>query len=73
MCTESVLKVWEMESGKLVYTITDSHGPNILSCFPVVIQPRSRSGGDDVYGVCPQGLGDGVWEAGLHHYRLSWS
>ena len=29
MCTESVLKVWEMESGKLVYTITDSHGPNI--------------------------------------------
>ena len=29
MCTESVLKVWEMESGKLVYTITDAHGPNI--------------------------------------------
>jgi len=25
VCTESVLKVWEMESGKLVYTITDAH------------------------------------------------
>ncbi|XP_052272714.1 WD repeat-containing protein 64-like isoform X3 [Dreissena polymorpha] len=25
VCTESVLKVWEMESGKLVYTIVEAH------------------------------------------------
>ncbi|XP_053404636.1 WD repeat-containing protein 64-like isoform X4 [Mercenaria mercenaria] len=29
VCTESVLKVWEMESGKLVYTITDAHKNSI--------------------------------------------
>ncbi|XP_064601013.1 WD repeat-containing protein 64-like [Liolophura sinensis] len=29
VCTESVIKVWEMEAGKLVYQITDAHGPNI--------------------------------------------
>lgn len=29
VCTESVLKVWEMESGKLVYTITDAHKGSI--------------------------------------------
>ncbi|XP_071162911.1 WD repeat-containing protein 64-like isoform X2 [Mytilus edulis] len=29
ICTESVIKVWEYESGKRVYTITDAHGPNV--------------------------------------------
>ncbi|KAI8484012.1 WD repeat-containing protein 64 [Branchiostoma belcheri] len=29
ICTESVLKVWEMDTGKLVYTIVDAHGPNV--------------------------------------------
>ncbi|ESP02905.1 hypothetical protein LOTGIDRAFT_230398 [Lottia gigantea] len=29
VCTESVIKVWEIESGKLVHTITDSHGTGI--------------------------------------------
>ena len=25
VCTEAVLKVWEMEGGKLVYTIPEAH------------------------------------------------
>ncbi|PIK60351.1 hypothetical protein BSL78_02720 [Apostichopus japonicus] len=29
VCTESVIKVWEMETGKLVYMIKDSHGANV--------------------------------------------
>ncbi|KAL3874237.1 hypothetical protein ACJMK2_037280 [Sinanodonta woodiana] len=29
VCTESVLKVWEMDTGKLVYTIPECHGTNI--------------------------------------------
>ncbi|KAL8568266.1 hypothetical protein ACOMHN_040839 [Nucella lapillus] len=29
VCTESVIKVWEMDSGKLVYTISEAHGPNM--------------------------------------------
>nr|XP_054759111.1 WD repeat-containing protein 64-like [Lytechinus pictus] len=28
VCTESVIKVWELESGKAVYHVTGSHGPN---------------------------------------------
>ncbi|XP_035826428.1 WD repeat-containing protein 64 [Aplysia californica] len=28
-CTESVIKVWEMDSGKLVYSIPEAHGPNM--------------------------------------------
>ena len=29
VCTESVVKVWEMETGKLVYQITEAHGANV--------------------------------------------
>ncbi|XP_069117610.1 WD repeat-containing protein 64-like isoform X3 [Argopecten irradians] len=29
VCSESVIKVWEMETGKRVYMIADAHGPNI--------------------------------------------
>jgi WD40 repeat protein len=29
VCSESVLKVWEMESGKFVYQIVEPHGTNI--------------------------------------------
>ena len=29
VCTESVIKVWEAETGKHVYAISDAHGPNI--------------------------------------------
>lgn len=29
VCTESVIKVWEMDTGKHVYQITEAHGPNI--------------------------------------------
>ncbi|XP_021348111.1 WD repeat-containing protein 64-like isoform X3 [Mizuhopecten yessoensis] len=29
VCSESVIKVWEIETGKKVYMIADAHGPNI--------------------------------------------
>ncbi|XP_071795581.1 WD repeat-containing protein 64-like isoform X1 [Asterias amurensis] len=29
VCTESIIKVWELESGKQVYHVTESHGPNV--------------------------------------------
>ncbi|KAK7504770.1 hypothetical protein BaRGS_00003798, partial [Batillaria attramentaria] len=29
VCTESVIKVWELDTGKLVYSITEAHGPNV--------------------------------------------
>ncbi|XP_022089085.1 LOW QUALITY PROTEIN: WD repeat-containing protein 64-like [Acanthaster planci] len=29
VCTESIIKVWELESGKQVYHVTNSHGPNV--------------------------------------------
>ena len=29
MCSESVIRVWETETGKQVYQITEAHGPNI--------------------------------------------
>ncbi|XP_074662420.1 WD repeat-containing protein 64-like [Tubulanus polymorphus] len=29
VCTESVMKIWEMESGKFVYAIKDPHGPGV--------------------------------------------
>ncbi|XP_025104854.1 WD repeat-containing protein 64-like isoform X2 [Pomacea canaliculata] len=29
VCTESVIKVWEMDTGKLVYSISEAHGPNV--------------------------------------------
>ncbi|XP_072032372.1 WD repeat-containing protein 64-like [Amphiura filiformis] len=29
VCSESVIKVWELESGKQVYHITESHGANV--------------------------------------------
>ena len=34
MCSETVLKVWETETGKTVYSIPEPHGPNIeLTCL----------------------------------------
>ncbi|GFS05235.1 WD repeat-containing protein 64 [Elysia marginata] len=34
VCTESVIKVWEMETGKIVYSIPEAHGPNIeVTCI----------------------------------------
>ncbi|XP_071080173.1 WD repeat-containing protein 64-like [Haliotis cracherodii] len=29
VCTESFIKVWEMETGKLVYSIPEAHGPGV--------------------------------------------
>ncbi|XP_041352298.1 WD repeat-containing protein 64-like isoform X2 [Gigantopelta aegis] len=29
VCTESFLKVWEMDTGKVIYSITEAHGPGI--------------------------------------------
>ena len=29
MCTESVIKVWEAETGKFVYQITEAHGAGV--------------------------------------------
>ena len=29
MCSETVIKMWEADSGKLVYQITDSHGSGV--------------------------------------------
>ena len=29
VCTESFVKVWEAETGKLVYQITEAHGSNV--------------------------------------------
>ncbi len=28
LCSESVVKVWERDSGRFVYQISDAHGPN---------------------------------------------
>ncbi|KAJ6664662.1 hypothetical protein lerEdw1_006235 [Lerista edwardsae] len=33
ICAESVVKVWELESGQQIYQIEDAHGPNVeLTC-----------------------------------------
>ena len=29
VCTESTMKVWETETGRLVYQITEAHGANV--------------------------------------------
>ena len=34
VCTESVMKVWEAETGKLVYTVPDAHGSGVeITCI----------------------------------------
>ncbi|XP_062981483.1 WD repeat-containing protein 64 [Elgaria multicarinata webbii] len=36
ICSESFIKVWELESGQLIYQIGDAHGPNIeLTCAAI--------------------------------------
>ena len=34
VCTESVMKVWEAENGKLVYAVPDAHGSGVeITCI----------------------------------------
>ena len=34
ICSESVMKVWEAETGKLVYTVTEPHGSGVeITCI----------------------------------------
>ncbi|XP_070596804.1 WD repeat-containing protein 64-like [Erythrolamprus reginae] len=36
ICSESVVKVWELETGQLIYQIEDAHGPGVeLTCAAV--------------------------------------
>ncbi|XP_063147117.1 WD repeat-containing protein 64 [Candoia aspera] len=36
ICSESVVKVWELETGQLIYQIEDAHGPNVeLTCAAI--------------------------------------
>ncbi|KAF7254629.1 WD repeat-containing protein 64 [Varanus komodoensis] len=36
ICSESIIKVWELESGQLIYQIEDAHGPNVeLTCAAI--------------------------------------
>ena len=36
VCTESVMKVWEAENGKLVYNVPEAHGPGIeITCVSI--------------------------------------
>ncbi|XP_053157119.1 WD repeat-containing protein 64 isoform X2 [Hemicordylus capensis] len=36
ICSESIVKVWELESGQAIYQIEDAHGPNVeLTCAAI--------------------------------------
>ncbi|KAH0622525.1 hypothetical protein JD844_024907, partial [Phrynosoma platyrhinos] len=36
ICSESVIKVWELETGQLIYQIEDAHGPNVeVTCAAI--------------------------------------
>ncbi|XP_048361047.1 WD repeat-containing protein 64 [Sphaerodactylus townsendi] len=36
ICSESIVKIWELESGQLIYQIEDAHGPGIeLTCAAI--------------------------------------
>ncbi|XP_061482380.1 WD repeat-containing protein 64 [Rhineura floridana] len=36
ICSESIVKVWELESGQQIYQIEDAHGPNVeLTCAAI--------------------------------------
>ncbi|XP_077201090.1 WD repeat-containing protein 64 isoform X2 [Paroedura picta] len=36
ICAESIVKIWELESGQLIYQIEDAHGPSVeLTCAAI--------------------------------------
>ncbi|KAJ8044929.1 WD repeat-containing protein 64 [Holothuria leucospilota] len=67
VCTESVIKVWEMETGKLVYLIKDSHGHNVEVTAISVDETGYRLVSGAVDGSVK------VWDFGSGQEIRSWS
>ncbi|XP_054828108.1 WD repeat-containing protein 64 [Eublepharis macularius] len=48
ICAESIVKIWELESGQLIYQIEDGHGPSVeLTCAAI-----DKNGFHLVTGAC---------------------